>query len=65
MSIPVLVGPVPTKAVVGRKMWLLLAIIFSLMCGLVQFSKSPMCEKIVNAVRNAWREAEIQHEHVD
>jgi len=56
-------GPVPTKAAVGRNYYLVLAIIFSLLCGLVQFSKSPSCERMIDTVRNAWREAEIQHEH--
>jgi len=58
-------GPVPTTAVVGRNYYLILAIVFSLLCGLVQFSKSPVCERMVDTIRNAWREAEIQHEHED
>jgi len=59
------IGPVPTEAVVGRNYYLLLAYVFSLLCGLVQFSKSPLCERMIDTVRNAWQEAEIQHEHAD
>lgn len=58
-------GPVPTKAVVGVNYYLWLACIFSLLYGLVQFSKSPVCERMVDTVRNLWREAEIQHEHAE
>jgi len=58
-------GPVPTEADVGVNYYLWLACIFSLLYGLVQFSKSPVCERMVDTVRNLWREAEIQHEHAE
>ena len=41
------------------------ALAFSLLCGLLQFTKSPLARGILAGVRNAWREAEIQHEHHD
>jgi len=59
------IGPVPSVPVKPHNVYLWLAIVFSLCCGLLEFSKSPFAGHIVTGLRNAWREAEIQHEHQD
>ena len=58
-------GPVPTKAVPEPDYYLYLAWTFTIICALGYFGKSSYCEWIVESVRNNWREAEIQHEHID
>ena len=58
-------GPMPTKAVPEPDYYLYLAWIFTIVCALGYFGKSSYCEWIIESVRNNWREAEIQHEHID
>jgi len=58
-------GPVPSVAVEHRNLYLWLALTFSLLCGIFQFSKSPLARQLRAQVATAWREAEIQHEHHD
>ena len=58
-------GPVPSVAVKPYNYYLLLAFLFTLLCGLREFSKSPLARQLLDTVRNNWREAEIQHEHTD
>ena len=58
-------GPMPTKAVPEPDYYLYLAWIFTITCALGYFGKSSYCEWIIESVRNNWREAEIQHEHID
>lgn len=58
-------GPVPSIAVKSHNYYLLLAFLFTLLCGLREFSKSPLAGQLVDTLRNAWREAEIQHEHTE
>ena len=58
-------GPLPSVAEQPHSLELYLALAFSLLCGLLQFTKSPLARGILAGVRNAWREAEIQHEHRD
>jgi len=58
-------GPVPSVAVKSNNYYLLLAFLFTLLCGLREFSKSPLAGQLVDTLRNAWREAEIQHEHTE
>jgi len=58
-------GPVPSVAVKTHNYYLLLAFLFTLLCGLREFSKSPLAGQLVDTLRNAWREAEIQHEHTE
>lgn len=58
-------GPVPSVAVKSYNYYLLLALIFTLLCGLREFFKSPLAGHLLDTFRNAWREAEIQHEHND
>jgi len=58
-------GPVPSVAVEHRNLYLWLALTFSLLCGIFQFSKSPLARQLRAQVAAAWREAEIQHEHHD
>ena len=58
-------GPMPTKAVPEPDFYLYLAWIFTIVCALGYFGKSSYCEWIIESVRNNWREAEIQHEHID
>ena len=56
-------GPVPSEAVIGTNYYLVLAWVFSLACAAWHASKSQWLTWAVDNVRNAWREAEIQHEH--
>ena len=74
-------GPVPSVAVEHRNFYLWLALTFSILCGIFQFSKSPLARQLraqvllsfikseiiahIHQVATAWREAEIQHEHHD
>lgn len=58
-------GPVPSVAVKGPNYFLLLAVVFTLLCAVIHFSKSPIALSLLETLRNAWREAEIQHEHED
>lgn len=58
-------GPVPSVAVKPLNYYLLLALLFTLLCGFREFSKSPLAGQLLDTVRNAWREAEIQHEHTE
>eukprot|EP00090_Calanus_glacialis_P042378 TRINITY_DN75182_c0_g1_i1.p1 TRINITY_DN75182_c0_g1~~TRINITY_DN75182_c0_g1_i1.p1 ORF type:complete len:324 (-),score=123.95 TRINITY_DN75182_c0_g1_i1:81-1052(-) len=58
-------GPVPCVAIKPHNYYLLLALLFTLLCGLREFSKSPLAGQLLDTVRNAWREAEIQHEHTE
>jgi len=58
-------GPVPSVAIKPHNYYLLLALLFTLLCGLREFSKSPLAGQLLDTVRNAWREAEIQHEHTE
>ena len=62
---PYCVGPVPTVAVKQFNYFLLLASLFLVVCGLAELSKSAYFRTLTENLRNAWREAEIQHEHVD
>ena len=58
-------GPMPTKAVPEPDYYLYLAWLFTVACALGYFGKSSYCEWIIESFRNNWREAEIQHEHID
>jgi len=60
-----LTGPVPTTAVAQFNYNLLLATLFTLACAVVNLSKSTYIGSVVDNLRNAWREVEIQHEHAD
>jgi len=58
-------GPVPSKSVKSHNYILLVAFLFTLLCALKELSKSPLAGQLIDTLRNAWREAEIQHEHTD
>ena len=58
-------GPMPTKAVPEPDYYLYLAWLFAMACALGYFGKSSYCEWIIESFRNNWREAEIQHEHIE
>ncbi len=58
-------GPMPTEVVPETDIYLHLSWIFILVCTLGYFGKSSFCQNIIEAIRNNWREAEIQHEHND
>ena len=58
-------GPMPTKAVPEPDYYLYLAWLFTITCALGYFGKSSYCEWIIESFRSNWREAEIQHEHID
>jgi len=58
-------GPLPTVAVKTFNFNLLLATLFLVACALVELSKSTYFHTMIDNLRNAWREAEIQHEHAD
>lgn len=56
-------GPVPSVAVITTNYYLVLAWVFTLTTASWHISKSRWLTWAVESVRNAWREAEIQHEH--
>ena len=56
---------IPTKATPELDYYLYLAWLFTIVCALGYFAKSSYCERIIESIRNNWREAEIQHEHID
>jgi len=58
-------GPVPCVPRQTTNYYLLLAFIFTLLCGLWHVSNSHCTRWLLDTVRNLWREAEIQHEHED
>ena len=58
-------GPMPTKATPELDYYLYLAWLFTIVCAFGYFAKSSYCERIIESIRNNWREAEIQHEHID
>jgi len=58
-------GPVPTKAVPQTDYLLWLAWSFTLVCAVGYLAKSSYCQRVIESIRNNWREAEIQHEHID
>jgi thiol-disulfide isomerase/thioredoxin len=60
-----LVGPMPTEAIPETDIYLYMSWTFVIICALGYFGKSPFCQQIIEAIRNNWREAEIQHEHND
>ncbi len=45
--------------------YLVLAWVFALSCGLARLLRSSLFRGAADAVRRAWHEAEIQHEHQD
>ena len=58
-------GPVPTRAVAVTDYYLYLAWAFTIVCAVGYFAKSTYCQRFIESIRNNWREAEIQHEHID
>ena len=58
-------GPVPSVAVITTNYYLMLAWVFTLATASWHVSKSQWLTWALESVRNAWREAEIQHEHED
>jgi len=60
-----LLGPVPTTVVVQFNYNLLVASLFLVTCAIVNLSKSTYIGSVLDNLRNAWREVEIQHEHTD
>ena len=58
-------GPMPTVMIEETDYYLYLSWIFVVLCTLGYFTKSPFCQNIIETIRNNWREAEIQHEHID
>ncbi|XP_013777665.1 thioredoxin domain-containing protein 15-like [Limulus polyphemus] len=60
-----MMGPVPTQPAQRTDFVLILAWMFTLGCLCTWFLRSSLWQRIVECVRNTWREAEAQHEHVD
>lgn len=58
-------GPVPPVAMKPFNYNLLFACLFLVACAIIELSKSASFGNIIDNLRNAWREAEIQHEHTD
>jgi len=58
-------GPMPTIVIPETDYYLYLSWVFVIFCTLGYFTKSPFCQNIIETIRNNWREAEIQHEHID
>lgn len=58
-------GPLPSEPTREMDYMLWLAWFFILSCCGFGFSKSTLCSRITESIRNNWREAEAQHEHAD
>ena len=58
-------GPIPTISIPETDYYLYISWIFVVLCTLGYFTKSPFCQNIIETIRNNWREAEIQHEHIE
>jgi len=58
-----MIGPVPSLPTKPHNLYLWLCLVFTLLCALLEFSRSPLAGQLLTGLRNAWREAEIQHEH--
>ncbi|XP_040573453.1 thioredoxin domain-containing protein 15 [Lepeophtheirus salmonis] len=58
-------GPVPTQLAIKPDYCLLLAWTFTLTVLTVYAGKSSSCQKLMDSIKNIWREVEIQHQHVD
>jgi len=56
-------GPVPSTLVPSPPYLLLVAFLFTVCCVTRHLSTSQPVLHLLDTVRNAWREAEIQHEH--
>lgn len=60
-----LLGPLSSTPEDKFDYLLLLASIFALICFGYLFGKSNLFKTTVETVRNNWREAEAQHQHID
>lgn len=59
------VGPVPAAPQPALDFVLILSWAFVMACFVYLFGKSSLFRRFVDSVRNTWREAEAQHEHLD
>ena len=60
-----LAGPLSSTVEPRFDYLLLMAWIFTSLCLSYLFAKSNLFKYAIEAVRNNWREAEAQHEHID
>lgn len=60
-----LIGPLLSSPEPRFDYLLLMAWIFTAICLFYLFGKSNLFKTTIEAVRNNWREAEAQHEHMD
>lgn len=58
-------GPVPTSPESRLDFVLVISWLFVIFCFSYLFGKSAFFQRMVESVRNTWREAEAQHEHLD
>lgn len=56
-------GPVPAALQEKTDYILILSWVFTIACLCIWFLKSSFCHRIVESIKNTWREAEAQHEH--
>ncbi|XP_023219400.1 thioredoxin domain-containing protein 15-like [Centruroides sculpturatus] len=56
-------GPVPAALQERTDYILILSWVFTIVCLCIWFLKSSLCHRIVESIKNTWREAEAQHEH--
>ncbi|EFX86873.1 hypothetical protein DAPPUDRAFT_307050 [Daphnia pulex] len=58
-------GPLPTNVLEQTDQWLILAWIVLLLSMVYWFTRSNLFWTLMENIRNTWREAEAQHQHID
>lgn len=58
-------SPLPTTPQPSVDYVLILSAIFLLLTTFYLIGRSTILKKIIDSIRNTWREAEVQHQHVD
>lgn len=59
------IGPISSIQALRTDYLLIISWLFTIICFCWWFSKSTLCHRIVESVRNTWREAEAQHDHTE
>ncbi|KAI9558125.1 hypothetical protein GHT06_014878 [Daphnia sinensis] len=58
-------GPLPTSVIEQTDQWLILAWVVLFLSLVYWFTRSNLFWTLMENVRNTWREAEAQHQHID
>lgn len=58
-------GPLPTSILEQTDPWLILAWVVLLLSVVYWFTRSNLFWTLMENIRNTWREAEAQHQHID